>query len=204
MPIPIVNEVHLHSMYNPVKEATTFVKKYKSAINKKNHYLIFGLGFAYHINQLLSTIEKKVKIIVIEPNYRIARECLKRKLLKNADKITIFKGMEIEELYREKKLIDFMVQAPSILAHIASYNLYLDYFVAFMNYRASTNINKISADIKDRKVKECLMGYGQQIEIPHLSQKIKQSRNLTSEEMILGSFLSTCGETNLVDTSKML
>ncbi|MEI8346869.1 MAG: hypothetical protein WCG27_05350, partial [Pseudomonadota bacterium] len=50
-PIPVINGVHLHSVYNPIKEAETFISKQEKILKEKNHILFLGLGFGHHIDQ---------------------------------------------------------------------------------------------------------------------------------------------------------
>ena len=69
--IPVINGVHLHSAYNPQKEATHFYEKYKDQINANSPILILGLGFGYHIEALFEYLENKQKpenIWVLEPS----------------------------------------------------------------------------------------------------------------------------------------
>ena len=52
LPIPLVNGTHLHSNYNPEREAEGFVTQNDDIISKSSRVLLFGLGFGYHIHQL--------------------------------------------------------------------------------------------------------------------------------------------------------
>ena len=57
-PVPVVDGIHLHSIYNPAKEAETFIGKYNENLSKQNSVLVLGLGFGYHVWQLESELRK--------------------------------------------------------------------------------------------------------------------------------------------------
>ena len=196
-PIPVVNEIYLHSLYDPVKEADAFVQNNKDKILDKNHFLILGLGFAYHVNRLIMELKKRQSnkwgVAVIEPNRQIFDECTKRGLVDNEKRLVVFKGMEVEKLYAEKELIDFMMLKPVVLVHETSYNLYLDYYKNFLNYRADTGAKEVSLGVDSEKMKEYLFKHGGD-DIFSLRESIKERSVLSLEEMLLGAFFGVCEE----------
>ena len=70
--IPVINEIHLHSSYNPEREAAGFCKSIESKLHHNQNFLVLGLGFGYHIQQItkyLKSINKdSYRIVVLEPN----------------------------------------------------------------------------------------------------------------------------------------
>ena len=199
-PIPVVNDIYLHSLYDPIKEADSFVQKNREKIFQKNYFLILGLGFAYHVNRLISELKIRQSdnwgVVVLEPNDKVFEECVKRKLLVNEKKLNIFKGMDIEELYKEKDLIDFMMLKPIVLVHETSYNLYLDYYKNFLNYRAETKSKEISLGLKNKELRQYLYNHGER-NIFSLKEDMKEKVVLLQEEMLLGAFFAICEDVKL-------
>ena len=78
--VPVVNGVHLHSIYNPFKEAQALVEKYADQLTHKNEVLILGLGFAYHVNEIINYMTRvhgdNFRIVIVEPNAQIYHDCL--------------------------------------------------------------------------------------------------------------------------------
>ena len=73
--IPIINQIHLHSAYNPIKEAETIFKKNEEQIKSNANLLVLGLGFGYHViefaRNLRSIYGEDFKIFVLEPGVEI-------------------------------------------------------------------------------------------------------------------------------------
>ena len=63
-PVPQIESVSLHSKYYPLKEATRDLNGFD--INKEQHPVVYGLGFGYHIVEILKKNPVK-KVLVIEP-----------------------------------------------------------------------------------------------------------------------------------------
>ena len=69
-----INNILIHSKYNPTAEAERFVKGLDIK-EGNNNYVVYGLGLGYHILQLLRNIDKDSKIIVFEYNTEIINIC---------------------------------------------------------------------------------------------------------------------------------
>jgi hypothetical protein len=61
----------LHSVYDPEEEARRFIEAQN--IEKGNIVIVYGLGLAYHIQEILARIGQEGKIFVIEPNLDILK-----------------------------------------------------------------------------------------------------------------------------------
>ncbi len=70
-PIPIINNISLHSKYAPYKEGEKISEIYLRSGNNKKDIIIFGLGFGYHIIPLLDIFKK---IYVFEPLLEIVEK----------------------------------------------------------------------------------------------------------------------------------
>ena len=160
--VPVVNGVHLHSIYNPFKEAENLINSNLNALESKNEVLILGLGFGYHVNY---TIEKMTemhgnnfKIIVIEPNLQVHQECLNLDLL-NKKNVLVYSGFTADELYSDLDLIHFLLRKPAMIAHPASFNLYQLYFKNFLTFEAPTKLEEIVKFTEVRQIKNYLKSF---------------------------------------------
>ncbi len=71
--VPRVRSINLHSVYDPTKEAIQTVAHFSQEV--KGPVVVLGLGFAYHVLELLKKAQGK--IIVIEPSMDLFRTFLK-------------------------------------------------------------------------------------------------------------------------------
>lgn len=157
--VPVVNGVHLHSIYNPFKEAENLINSNIEALKNKNEVLILGLGFGYHVNYAIEKLTElhgnNFKVIVIEPNHQVHQDCLELDLL-NKKNVLVYSGFTANELYSDLDLIHFLLRKPAMLAHPASFNLYQMYFKTFLTFEAPTKLEDIQKFTEVREVKSYL------------------------------------------------
>jgi hypothetical protein len=135
--VPVINDVHLHSSYDPIKEASAFIDKVIKQPPQEN-YLILGLGFGYHVQELVSRLEKQnvtPQIVIIEPNNKTASDCFELEILGVHDHYYVV-GKTPDEIYGNKDLTQFLLQKPQVISHTASFNLYANYFRDLLSYNA--------------------------------------------------------------------
>jgi len=160
-PIPVINGVHLHSIYNPEREAIGFVSNQLEQLKLSKNILIFGLGFGYHIE----AIEEKMKsfhpagykIFVIEPNEEILQKWNELSPNHFSDNVRVISHASIKDFYQNIELVDFMSTKPSVIAHPASFQLSMSFFKDFMSYCYSKNINESAYFIKSDTYKQYLL-----------------------------------------------
>lgn len=157
--VPVVNGVHLHSIYNPFKEAEGLVHAQLENLKKKNEVLVLGLGFAYHINSIVEKLiqfhGENFRIIVIEPNVQVYEDCVSADLL-NKKNVLVYPGFNSNELYSDLELIHFLLRKPAIIAHPPSFNLYQQYFKNILTFEAPQTINAILGFVESVEIKEYL------------------------------------------------
>jgi hypothetical protein len=145
LPIAVVNDVNLHSIYDPVKEATNFIKGQE---NLKENVLVLGLGLGYHINALKDHLLSKFKyprIMVLDPNLDVTTKALE---LNNwGDDIEIICESNVSKLYDNREFVLFLNKHPTVLPHPASFNLYSDYFKRILSFRANDTFSEIRGGI---------------------------------------------------------
>ncbi len=151
LPVPVVKGIHLHSIYNPAKEAEAFVQNYEKTLKENNHVLILGLGFGYHIDQIeksLSEHHEHFNILVLEPNYKIHEGFRRYRAFKNSS-ITIINTKDVNELFKSEQFINFLRQKPSIIKHDPSFNLDKKFYTSFLKYKAPTNVQSYFESLND-------------------------------------------------------
>ncbi len=157
--IPVINGIQLHSIYNPEKEADELIDKHQDLVKNNKSILCLGLGFGYHIAKLLDSLENTHKsgfsVVVIEPLSETYQQCKSNNLLPT-DRLTIYHGQKISELYRNVELVDFLLKKPGVISHAPSFNLHKQYFTDFLTYRSPENIGEIKQHITNKSLKEYL------------------------------------------------
>ncbi len=157
--VPVVNDVHLHSIYNPSKEAEGLVDSHLEVLKNKNEVLILGLGFAYHVNAIIEKLTQfhgnDFKVIVIEPNTQVYDDCIEFKLL-NKKNLLVYSGFSSAELYSDIDLIHFLLRKPAMIAHPPSFNLYQYYFKSILTFEAPKSVGGIMEFVNSSEVKTYL------------------------------------------------
>ncbi len=185
--IPMVGDVRLHSIYDPEKEARLFTEKNMETLQNREELLILGLGFGYHINEivheLVALYKNKFKVVIIEPNKHVYNKCVELGMLSiNLENIKIYSGQTIDELYSDRDLIDYLVNKPGVIAHTASFNLYKDFFTAFLSYKASKKTGEITKRVLNGPLKEYLSLIPSDLSLDnYMENKIKGSDGDISE-----------------------
>lgn len=94
-----VNNILLHSMYHPLKEAFNFAKYRSNDVNNKNHIVIYGVGLGYHVLELLKTINEKSTVDLFDIDDEMVEVAMQYGVLKeilNDSRIRFFHGYNEE------------------------------------------------------------------------------------------------------------
>lgn len=154
MKVPVVNDVHLHSIYNPTKEAQALISNYDKNLETTKNVLVLGLGFAYHVYELCRKLESyhgdNYRVTVIEPNINVYNDCIANNLFPNKN-IKVHCGVDLHETYSDLQLVKFLISKPLIIQHPASFNLYINFFKSFLDYTAPTSMDAITRHVSDAK-----------------------------------------------------
>jgi SAM-dependent methyltransferase len=89
----------LHSRYDPIKEAKTFLDKFD--LENASLYLILGLGLAYHVVEVLRRGRRDAKIFVIEENVNILKAALSAVDLTSVladERVRLLVGESVEQI----------------------------------------------------------------------------------------------------------
>ena len=137
--VPVINGVHLHSIYNPTKEALSFIENNQQNINANTNFLIFGLGFGYHVDALVEHLESlnytSYSIIVIEPNTKLVNDFNNLRGFKN-HRVSITSPMNSSEVFENYDFVQFLKSKPALLKHELSFDLEKDFYKDFLSYKA--------------------------------------------------------------------
>ncbi len=198
-PVPVVDGIHLHSIYNPAKEAESFIAKYNQNLEKQNTVLVLGLGFGYHIWQLESELRKHHQtwnIYVIEPNVQMAEEFQKFKPVDFSTHTKVISGENVSDYYDDINLVKFMASKPLVIPHAASFNLSEGFFKNFMSYQASTRLEDVASKIEDTNLAKYLSSLGEPDEdITKVLRSLNLKKYLNTNDHFLNFYNSlTAGE----------
>lgn len=142
--VPVIRGVHLHSIYNPIKEAEAFAEGYENIIKGKNRIMVLGLGFGYHIDELaksLESIHSDFQIIVVEPNRDIVHEFFNQRPFESAN-IQVLSPKTVQGLFEDKEFVEFLRSKPAIIKHDTSFAIEKDFYVSLLKYQAPSHIDK--------------------------------------------------------------
>ncbi|MBC7539852.1 MAG: hypothetical protein H7281_13605 [Bacteriovorax sp.] len=186
--VPVVNGVHLHSIYNPFKEAESLVLAQLDNLKNKNEVLILGLGFAYHVNAVIEKLTQfhgeNFKVIVIEPNIQVYEDCITADLL-NKNNVLIYSGFNSSELYSDLDFIHFLLRKPAMIAHPPSFNLYQNYFKNILTFEAPQSINAIIGFVGSVEVKKYLNSFNPDSTLEEvLYNEIPNKTNFEQEDFL--------------------
>lgn len=143
--VPVINDVYLHSSYNPEKEAESFAKSQETGLKTKKNVLILGLGFGYHveeISKITKQFHSEYKIIVLEPNKRLVDDFINSKNFEDKN-IQVVCTSSTKELFGNWDFIQFLMNKPCIIKHDASFIIEKDFYSNFLSYQASKDLYNI-------------------------------------------------------------
>ncbi|RLA64241.1 MAG: hypothetical protein DRQ88_05160 [Epsilonproteobacteria bacterium] len=168
--VPVINGIHLHSIYDPERESRDLLKENLGMISTKKTILVFGLGFAYHLKELVNYLKnhwgKDFLIAVVEPLDQTVSECDKLGLLP-PENVLIFSGMEIKELYANTSFTNFLLKRPGILPHPSSLSFFNDYFKELMSQRATKDLGSIIELVNSPEIKKYLSDFSPSSSLDH-------------------------------------
>lgn len=162
-PIPVIEDIHLHSIYNPEREAESFVLSNEELLRSKNKFLILGLGFGYHLKIIQSFLERiygnNYEVLVVEPLQRVLHDFERLKPVVLSDRFKIISHKNAADIYKSESVIEFLLDSPGIIAHPASFNLHKEYFREVLSYQSGNTQKDLIKSIKNENVKQYLEQY---------------------------------------------
>lgn len=182
--IPVVNGVHIHSAYNPIKEAQGVLEQYRESLKDKKEVLVLGLGFGYHINELVNYFEEQgvsdYLISVIEPCDQIVKDAFELNPL-SSQNIKVYSYRDVDRLYTNDELISTLLRKPLIIPHTSSFNLFKEYFRAYLTYEAPNTIKNTKEFVKDTELYDYICRFNEELMLQDIYKSIIKGRNINHE-----------------------
>lgn len=153
-PIVCVNDIYLHSKYFPSREAEKFISANEKIYKDKDIVLVYGLGFGYHVKELIKRVSENCRIYVFDADEEIIKITEQLGILdelKKDNRIEIITNYSQEFL---RKLSYIMTLVDDSLISKASVKLLPDKYKDLKELLEGYNIAKISVErFKDQMKK---------------------------------------------------
>ncbi|TKJ40275.1 hypothetical protein CEE37_08080 [candidate division LCP-89 bacterium B3_LCP] len=128
--IPVVNKKCLHSTYNPIAEAQKWMESCDLHANDNKTYVLGGIGFGYHVDELLKIIPPE-RLIIVEKDPGLAAAVLaNRPVGFLPDKVRLLVGLSAVQSF--ERIIRYCASQNDeifFLEHPASSSLYPDFYI---------------------------------------------------------------------------
>lgn len=153
--IPVIDGVHLHSIYDPQKEALGFVDLNIETINSNNNFMILGLGFGYHVDALIEHLNNlnfnEYSIVIIEPNVNLVNDFNNLKGFKD-HRVSICSPINVSEIFENIDFINFLKLKPSLLRHTLSFEINNTFYTDLLSYKSPKSFKNykhlLNSDLK--------------------------------------------------------
>lgn len=128
-----INNIYLHSRYNPVEEAKKIAD---SSYKKNNLHILFGFGLGYIANSLLNKLSNSDKLLIVEPNINLFKLAIERpenqELVKN-ENVQICIGLDSSNLeYHLNSYFQTYMGRFTIITSPNYTKLYPDFYKIFL------------------------------------------------------------------------
>lgn len=185
--VPIIDGIHLHSSYDPIKEAKEFINDYHDSLKINNKVLVLGLGFGYHITETIHQLKKShfsYEIHVIEPNQELFNSFTDLNFIDDKN-LTIICSHLIEKIYSDKELLYFLSSGPTVIAHPVSMNINSQFYNDFMDFSQKDDLESLINLTTDEDLKEYLESYNDKsIKFDDLLEMIKLKSNMNKNDIL--------------------
>lgn len=127
------NKIHLHSRFDPNKDA----KRWISSLTLSNDkiYIIYGFGMIYHIKELVKNIGNETKILIIEPSISIFNQ--------------IIENIDVTDIIDNKNILIMIEDNLDKLRYFLNTNVYWNNS-HLVEYYTFSNYKKIFSDMEQK------------------------------------------------------
>jgi len=202
-PVPVVNGIHLHSIYNPQREAETLASKFEDTIKSKSTILILGLGLGYHVHTVLSHLSKyfeEYQVAVIEPNSELVDYVTSENLV-DQRYVEIYSSQDLDQLYANTNLIDILRSQPGIITHPPSFNINESFYRQFLSYKAPKQIKFLRNTCQQNQLKDFFDQFDQNLTFEGISKDLQISDSpLSEEDMLFIALENMCNNSQTTNT----
>lgn len=180
--VPMINGIHLHSCYDPFREADSFIEQQYHTLKSKKTILLLGLGLGYHLKKMVTTLEQlhnnQFTIRVIEPIEKLFDDAKKYNLLPQSENIIYHTNNSINRLYQNRDLLNFLADRSGIIIHPGSLALNRSFYEAFLAFRS----DQLLSDARDYQLHPEIQSYfnifnhDHELTLDELSEQIRQTK----------------------------
>jgi hypothetical protein len=145
-PTLTVNEVLIHSKYDPDKEAVSFMDHNHGIYQDKDCVVAYGLGFGYHIRELLKRIASDCKVYLFEADNALLK---KAKTLDTVQEVLKDHRVKLIEGYNQDFLNQFaekLGRVGDLIIYKPSLRVLPNYYGNFKNAILDFEMGKIGLD----------------------------------------------------------
>jgi len=186
--IPLINDIHLHSTFDPEKEADALIERHAKSIKEKKFFLVLGLGFAYHIFSLAKKLQinhgDDYEIMVIEPSSEtVSRFFEINKGIKLDPHIKIYQNEDPEEIYEEVDVVKFLCKKPGVISHPASFNFYSKFFKDYLTYIAPSTVENIKKSVHNKTLETYLDNFDRKKNLRDIFWELKKIKPVLDNDL---------------------
>lgn len=196
-PVPVINGSHLHSIFNPIKEAEAFGQNHIETIKAKNKYLFLGLGFGYHIDEfikLAGQFHHEISILIIEPNAQLIEDYLSER---GADKHgAIIHYANLKDYFLDQNLVEFLMLKPAIIKHDPTFDVEKAFFTNFLAYKPNPTMQSYIDILQEGEFKNYLKSAAN-VSYDQLVSNIKNAKQLNNKNDFLALALDQIVQTRI-------
>ena len=163
-PTLMVNDVLIHSRYDPLKEAISFIDHHKAIYQDKDSVVAYGLGLGYHIKEILKRINIDCKLYLFEADadiLEIAKTLDVVKEVLNDHRVKLIEGYNnnfLSEFSEKLSLVgNLLIYKPSLRALP---NDYEDFKNAILDFELGRiGVERFSALLKENNELNLTLDY---------------------------------------------
>ena len=195
--VPVINDVYLHSIYDPQKESSELLKQYRDILDKSSSILILGLGYGYHVQEILRYFKsnnRKFCISVLEPSKNIIQDCLKYNRFQSND-IKIYCYPSLLKLFRSINFVKFILNKPSIIPHPPSFNLYREYFKEYFTYKFDQRLSYNLDLIDSKEMRDYFKDKDKSLSLFNYLNRVHKNKSFKQDiDFILSAFVESASK----------
>lgn len=196
-----VGDIHLHSPYDPLKEAQSFISEIEKNKGLKRDCFVFGSGLGHHLNVLENKLQAKFlenySLICIEPIKEIYTSLEESKVLNESSLVKVIHHSDVRDYFDDSVILNQLKKNPTLIIHPASYQISKDFFNSFLQFSYPRTLNSCKQWIESEELYQALARSAgdSKLTIDESLSKVKSKFNcegmdfllLTLNEMVSGS-----------------
>lgn len=190
-----VSKIFLHSKYDPEGEAKKFIDAQYEAYAGQKKILIYGMGFGYHVRELLRRINADTEVFIFDLDEDVIREAYKNGLINDIVSDSRVRFYDYSSQNFMAVLSSIISSAESIIIYKPSLKVLSNEYEALKTALNNFEISKIAVEKFGTKLSE---NYEKNNKSPHMYiNEFFSKYNFEGETIIIvssGPSLNTCFE----------